>query len=465
VLSNQDLIKLFAAVLVFLAKFLLIGALPVILFFWLILYAFNVINIWQQLIFTIGLVYVLGGFFVLGIKLLELIFRTPQVESLKYDSFSNNSTSLKFNLKAGTDFSPDQILKLWQFISQNLDPEDPQTPQSDNIISHELIIRNKAVEWYLSLPKQLSKKVLQYTKSQLDSLEVTKVPDPLGKWPTNWSNNRGLGPYKSFYACDYGLAKSNLYPLQDLAILEDDPSPILSFGDEIIRLDKDMTVVVQTVLSTTSIQDYINDWNDQVLAIQSIETADHLNPEPKDIKNVQNTTKDTQDIMATLQSKITKPHFQTHLRLAVFYLKGKKSELHLVEKYFNQYLEKLSTAYQQFSKVKPSATNYILDTSGMIFGTNIIAPLLQRFYQAKSQIRNQKIQYWALRHRALNVPTSTHESVLDCDSIATVSHMIKPQKRTDNPISKSKLGPSKVGKAVTIKAGLKAKLQRLKLGK
>ncbi len=458
-ISNEDLIKVGIAVLVFLLKLLLIVALPLMLFFWLILYSLRVESIFQQLIFTIGLVYILGGFYIFGVKIMEILFRSSEIKAMQFTSFWEVSSSLKFHLK--DDFDPEQIKQLWQFISQNLDLEDVQSSQCENIISQEVIIRNGEIEWYLSMPKQMSGKVYKYVNQNLDSLKVTKTIDPLFKWPQNWSKNIGLGPYKEFFASSYELSGSNLYPLIDPETLTGD-LPFSSFGKDIIGLDKDMTVVVQSIFVPVSLENYIDSWNNQILDLQDSDSQVLVDSDPKDIKSVTLQESENKHVLEISQEKILKPHFQTHLRLAVFYLKGKKSELHLVEKYFNEFLKKLSTGYQHFSKVKESATNYTYKGNDFAISANFITPFLHKFYQPKSQIRIQKIQYWALRHRGLDVPIDTSDSILDIDSVATLVHMV-PSKKVKKTVAASNLLQStKSADTDGIKAKLMDKLQRLK---
>jgi hypothetical protein len=392
-------------------------------------------NFVNKLLYYLGVVYVGGGFFFVGIKLWELWDNKFIV--LKRGQWKGTPVMRRVFYKVcipeGFDRNPADMIGLF-YDMRNLVGGTRTKHELYNLgkwyydWAFDIIVRKGVPEMYMSFPFKRTDYVLKTFKARYPEIKLVQTEDPYARWPKKWEPGKtNLGPYEGFHAFDMGLASTGPHPLCDPAGLPCNALGELlqSFSD----FDKNVMFVWQYVFRPFPTDSVEKGWIDELTKLKSdmlgrstrFEFTDSEGK--KQVGNAGDLVTDSQKkTIDEAEAKISDAHFRAHLKLMVFYPKGKAYYGAITEKMVKGFTGQTSGGSNIVVKDWFTSTDrFFLSTKEGLLDS-ILGPFMDRFYHAKEIVYRAKIQYDSLSARDPDISHDSTKFFLSVPSCAALFH-------------------------------------------
>lgn len=389
----------------------------------------------SNFIYHFGVVYVGGGFLILGLKLLELydygfiLFKRRQWKS---DPLLKR-VFYKVCIPEGFNKKPVDMMGLYYDMT-NLVGGKRTKHEIYNLgkwyydWAFDIIVRNGKLEIYMAFPFKRTDFIMKTFKSKFPEIKLVQTIDPYEKWPKKWEPGKtNLGKYEGFHAFDFQISQGP----QNLTFGEDlgDNNPITELFESFMKFDPSVMFIWQYVFRPFPLPKAKRDaWNKELTKIKSeilgrSNTFTYKNPEGQTMVGMSGdlVTDTLKRKINRMEQKLSDAYFRTHLKLMVFYPPGKK--------YYGPVVEKLAKAFT--GQIYDGTTieknwftandRFFLETSNGMFDS-IIAPFMDKFYHAKENIYRSKVQFEELAGRDPDVSNDSMEFMICVPEVCSLWH-------------------------------------------
>jgi hypothetical protein len=416
-------------------RFVLMGVLPVI-GFGVMVFTRPDGSFFSLLWYCLTVVYCMGGFFFLGIKIWEVwdwkfvIFKrgiwkgSPVMRKVFY----------KIIVPTGSDYNVIDMYPAWNQLRTILDHT--RTKYEKYVLgkwyydmAFDIMIRNGKPEMYMQFPLKYKDVVFAAFLNNFPGIQLVESEDPYKRWPRKWRPGSKLGPYTNFYATNYGLASSDLYPLRDPATYTDGETPLGNLIHKFLELDPQITVILQCVVRPFGEETKMPIWQQQLQDYKH-ETyersgmgTDHDTDNNQQAVPNKLISQVSERIINSIESKFTESHFRVGFKLFVFYPPQRTYYIKNIDKIFKTYCGQIASDHQMLEKKWPTATDYTFRKINNGLFDNILGPILDRYYYTPRSVYRKTVQYDGLLGRSLDVSWDSQQFFLDAQSISTLFHV------------------------------------------
>ena len=394
-------------------------------------------NFALNIFYYIGLVYVSGGFLILGLKLLEIydygfvIFKRRQ---WKADPLLKK-VHYKVCIPKGFNKKPVDMMTFY-YDMRNLVGGTRTKHEVYNLGKwyydwvFDIIVRNGKLEIYMTFPFKRIDFIMKTFATKFPEIKLVQTKDPYEKWPTKWEPGKtNLAQYEAFHAFDFQMPKV-LGP-QNLKFAEDlgDANPITELLESFMKFDPNVMFVWQYVFRPFPLPKAKSEsWYKELKQIKSeilgrSNTFTYKNPEGNMMTGMSGDliTDAIKRKINRMEQKLSEPFFRTHLKLMIFYPKGKK--------YYGPIVEKLAKAFAgqiydgvTIEKNWFSANDRLfLETNSGMFDS-VLAPVMDRLYHAKENIYRAKVQFEELAGRDPDVSNDSMDFMISVPEVSSLWH-------------------------------------------
>jgi hypothetical protein len=241
---------------------------------------------------------------------------------------------------------------------------------------------------------------------------VIETVDPFETWPKEWTGQ--VGPYTQMFGSDMVLFFSDLYPVKSWTYFQrDDNTPISDpFSTLLTGLENigaEDYVVLQFVLRPRSDQDEVKRWKEELKALRK-EFKTNANVDVDEKGGVQLLTKNEQEILHSIETKIAKDTYQFKIRMIGLTATGGPARLiGPIMAYLKQY----ATQNQFFKPDGDTKTSSSSDSKDW-------GPFWDKFYWKREQEYRKSLIYESLIKRSLG--SGSKPKYIDVESLASLFH-------------------------------------------
>lgn len=389
----------------------------------------------QKIIYSFGLVYVLGGFFIISTKAWEFwddrfldfmknrwkanpVMRRVFYKVVIPKDFPHGAADM-IGFFYGIHPMNGGIRSMYERYSSGRDYYD---------FAFDFIIRGGKVELYICFNYKRQDMVFKAIHSKFPEIKLIETQDPYKNWPRTWEEGVGVPGYKDFKAHDYGFAADDIYPIANAGNFGDS-TPLSELLESLKNYDPKSTIILQYIVRSFDGIHY-NRWLEELSAIRA--SVFERSTKFKVNENGETRTATTGDLVTEkqknnvnqMEERISDAQYRTHLRFMIFYPEGKSYYGPVMEKFMKIF--SYSTAGQNLiSKDWFTATDRTFLNSKLPFLDGIIGPFMDRFYHTKENIYRKKMHYFGLLNRKLDVTHPSTEFMLDVPGLSTLVHFPK----------------------------------------
>lgn len=431
--TGEKLIRQFDLVV----KIILFFILPAIVLYFLIIIRVPSDNFVLNLLYYFGVVYVAGGFLVLGLKMIELY--DDGFVNFKRRQWKQNPilkrVFYKVCIPEGFSKTPADMAALYYDMT-HLNGGLRTKHEIYNLgrwyydWSFDIIVRNGKAEIYTSFPFKRTDFIMKTFKSKFPEIKLVQTIDPYTYWPKKWEPGKtNLGKYAGFSGFNFQLASQgpeNIAYGYDLG----ENSPITELLESFCKFDPNNTMIIwQYVFRPYPVPDSKQSKWEKAIEEKKAEILGkstkfkYTNEEGKIV------TGTTGDLVAEkmktyinkLETKVSEPHFKCSLKLMVFYPKGKK--------YYATVIEKMAKAFAgQIADNNIIKKNWFTSNDRMFLGTkngifdSILGPIMDKIYHSKEIIYRSKVLFEELATRDPDISNDSSEFMLSVPELCAFWH-------------------------------------------
>jgi hypothetical protein len=379
------------------------------------------------------IVYVFGGFILLGIKVMELW------ES-KYVIFFRNrwrnrdgmeKQFYKVCLPEGFDKVPSNMDNFYQLLTKlnggirtNYEIFEGKWYYE---FSFDVIIRNKSLEIYIVFPKKREDVIFKAFKDNYPEIKLVRTEDPYSQWPKKWQTGvTKVGPYSNFVGYDLGLDSTGPLPILPSSALTG--SSLTDFYNSLMDFDPQTMFVLQYTYLPYSIDGVVERWEDDMKSIKGeylakSTTYTYTNAKGKKVTGTTGdlVSKNQKKMINDCEDKFRQDHFKTHFRFMVFYPTGKYNLVSASERLVKAFCGSI-WAYNGIKKNWFTANDRFFITDNKNLFNSIRGPFMNKHYHIKEIEYRSKVLMESLRGRALDVSHPSDEFLLEIPGCSSLFH-------------------------------------------
>ncbi|MEI6728704.1 MAG: hypothetical protein WCK98_03620 [bacterium] len=397
-------------------------------------------NFFSRLLYNLGMVYVLGGFFWLTVKLWEFWNEAYVVyKRIKWKSgpllqrvFYKVCIPKDFNRKVT------EMTNLWKEIwllngGQRTKYEIYEEGKWYYDMSFEFIVRNGETELYFTFPFKRTDFVMKVMTQNYPELKFIQCEDPFKSINPDWKpGERIMGKYNNFHAFDFGLTSSPHKSLEVPEKLGTDPGKPSNLMTQLLQsfeaFDKECIFVLQYVIRPFETV-FLKDWMEMQQKAKAEEfgrSASFVYTDSITGKKVTATSGDlvTEKQKSTIEKsekKFKEKHFRVRLKYMLFYPKGKAYYGAITEKFLKVYSQQSATG-QMFTKDWFTATDRTFLESKLPLMDAFIGPIMNRIYHEKEVQWRAQCHIGGLLSRDPDVSHDSMDTMLGALEMSTILH-------------------------------------------
>lgn len=390
-------------------------------------------NFGAKLIYSFGLVYVLGGFFVVSTKAWE--FWDDRFLDFMKNRWKASSVMKKvfYKVVIPKDFkhgAGDMIGFFYNIHPMNggiRSMFERYTSGKDYYdFTFDFIIRGGKVEMYICFNFKRQDMIFKAINNRYPEIKLVQTQDPYKNWPKTWEEGIGVPGYKDFHAHDYGFADSDIYPLANAGSFGDNGSPLTDLLESFKNYDPKATIILQYIVRSFPGIHY-DRWISELSDIRAsmFERSTKFTVKDDGATRTATTgdliTEKQKNNVNSLEERISDAQYRVHLRFMVFYPDNKNYYGPIMEKFMKIY-SGATSAQNMIAKDWYTATDRTFLNSKLPFLDGIIGPFMDRFYHVKENIYRRKMHYFGLLNRKLDVTHPSSNFMLDVPSLAALVH-------------------------------------------
>lgn len=396
-------------------------------------------NFFARLLYNLGMVYVLGGFFWLTTKMWEwwneafIVYKRIKWKKgpLLQRVFYRVCVPKDFNRKMS------DMTNMWKEIwllngGQRTKYEIYEEGKWYYDLSFEFIVRNGKTELYFTFPFKRTDFVMKVMNQNYPELKFVQCEDPFKSINSGWKpGERIMGKYNNFHAFDFGLTATPIKSLElpDAYGKDGKPSNLLTqLLESFEAFDKECIMVLQYVVRPFEAV-FMNEWlqlQEKAKAAEFGRSAAFVYTDPLTGKKTTATSGElvTAKQISTLEKsekKFKEKHFRVRLKYMLFYPKGKAYYGPITEKFLKVYTQQSATG-QAFSKDWFTSTDRTFLESKFPFFDAVIGPIMNRIYHQKEVKYRAQCHVDGLLSRDPDVSHDSMEVMLSTLELATLLH-------------------------------------------
>jgi len=394
-------------------------------------------NFVSNLLFTLGLVYLTGGFVLLGIKMWELydnkfiLFKRGQWKSQPI----MKRIFYKVCIPKGFNKKPEDLIGLYCDM-RNLIGGLRTRHEMYNLGKwyydwvFDIIIKGGKAEMYMSFNLKRKDFVLKTFKARFPEIKLVETYDPYEKWPKKWVIGKTkLGPFSDLHAFDFATANNGPFPICEPNDVFG--NPMGEFLEALCEFHPQETMtVLQYVFRPFPTDPFDEKWRKELAEFKKgmLERSVVFNMKDVDGSEKVGATgdlvTDTQKkIINDCENKLNQSHFRAHCKMMVFFPKGKSFLGTLAEKLFKAYAGQIGGDVNSIVKDWYTSTDrFFFKAEGSIIDDGFIGPFMDRFYHPKETAYRKVLQYESLPDRDPDVSHDSMTFVISINSACSLFH-------------------------------------------
>lgn len=391
----------------------------------------------SRLIYMIGVVFVLGGFLPMGIKIWELI-DDKYINLMKgYWRSEEIMRLITYKVIIPKDFKhPVSDMKrffydLYPMNGSIRTKYEQYTEGADYYdLTFDIIIRGGRAEMYLSFPfkrKDMVEKAFQTLFPEITLIETT---DPYKNWPKKWVKGVGVPGYKDMQAYDFELGGKDVFPFGNPSWFGSSPDelewPLGELIENLKNYDPKATIVLQYIFRSFE-NVYYERWLKDLEEVKSemLERSTKFKVTEDGHTRMATTgdlvTTKQKEIVDACESRIADAQYRCHFRFVLFYPPGKEFYGAVMDKFLKMYS---GMFYYKNGIVKNwyTATDRYFLKSKFTFLDGLIGPLMNKFYHAKETEYRKIMHYFGLLNRKIDTSNDSMKFLIDVPSLSSMFH-------------------------------------------